>query len=122
MENIKLSKFKADSYVVRALEEEGYAEEKENLRIRTFLNEGYISYYAQEFIYYGGERTQKILPLSLKNYIYLLKEGLSLDGYDNLMVSPRIKGNDVSYIISASVVSYDRLPSHNLTKIKRMDQ
>jgi hypothetical protein len=107
MDGIKLSRTKADNFVINALVYQGYAHEKEELEIRTFIIGNHLSYYVQDTIYYEGKERPKITLLSKYNYIYLLREGLTLAGYDKPYVTPVIKEKEVSYKVDAIVSSYD---------------
>jgi hypothetical protein len=119
MKDIKLSRNQADNYVIKAYVYYGLANEEEDLKIRTFTNGNFLEYHLLDKIYFEGKECPKLTVLNQSNYIYFLREGLKLKGYSHIHIVPHIKGQEVSYRLTASIVDYNYSNSHKSLKKKK---
>ena len=103
----KLSVSIANRIVSESLENLGLIEDKENVSIRTFVSKNRVRYWIEDAVYYHGQITKKITPITPKGYLYLLEEGLKQKGYDDVHVYYNLRADDIDYLVNFSIISYD---------------
>ena len=111
MEKMNISEFHVFKYVKEGFVVIGYPD---NIEIFSYVGDGdkpmFYATYEKEI---NGRVDKHIKPLRIKDIVYLMKTGMSINGYDIESIDIRVRDEVICYSVYANIATYGDGPKKN---------